>query len=332
MVKKFVLHPAITRVVKVGEELVLHGAPDLVKFADPDGRLLPLFSSPDGFELESLAAIALSPGEEEDLAAMVNVLRERGLIIEARASRERAGGDEYLNWIDLLAGSTQSHYREFALPTGTKAVDGYCVDVVGQGRLREVLAELLMNSGIHVNAGTSIPAAAGSLTVICGDGTTSKDALRRMNREVVRLGRNALYIDISLPLISVGPLYVPKSSACYDCLFTRLRSNAAVASESGQRGAWVKPAGEAGMLATAVGASLAANAIVQLAHGLRHMVPAGTLIEFDLATHSASHTRVVRAPRCATCASNMANYTGTSHFRVTELNAGGSSGTRIGIG
>ena len=314
MKRRYKFHPIIKKILKVGEDIVFHGTPDLIKIHDPEGKLFSLFISSTSFDLSDMLSVASSREEEADLSAVFSILIERGLLVDETEAASVDNG--FNNWIDFIARTTQGHYSQFGLLTGTKAAERFSVYAVGSGELVERLTTLLCATGISAASGNSIPTEPSDLCVILGDGT--KDSLLYINNEIVRLQRAALYIEIATPIISIGPLYVPRSSACYNCLQMRLNSNVVMPfdneSISGHAGI------NMGLIPIAIAAGLAANIIYELAHGLRHMVPAGTLINFDLSTHTSSNTLVVRSPRCSVCAASMANYTATSHFRVTGTN------------
>jgi ribosomal protein S12 methylthiotransferase accessory factor len=117
-------------------------------------------------------------------------------------------------------------------------------------------------------------------------------SLEGLNREALRTGTPWVLARPGGAGAWLGPRFVPGTTACWECLASRLRANAPPAPRAAPRGAPEGPVRAAAhLLASAVARLLATGD-----DGL-----AGTLVALDPARLRAEHHAVVRRPQCPAC-------------------------------
>jgi len=205
------------------------------------------------------------------------------------------------------------------------------VDVAAEGRLGRCMARQLEESGVGtVRTLTVDPAPAtngnaarrlrldpddvypagteaGSLLVLALE-AWDPARVEAVNRYALRTGTPWLLLQApSIREATVGPLFVPGSTACYMCFEARLRSNWAFLAEYQafqeylrERRAGARPWG--GLHAQfELTASLATLEVVRFVTGFSSPMLAGRFVSVDLFSHQTTRHEVLRVPRCPYC-------------------------------
>jgi bacteriocin biosynthesis cyclodehydratase domain-containing protein len=173
------------------------------------------------------------------------------------------------------------------------------VHLIGDEAACDGLARLLQRSGICAFRGDAPGGATPGLVVVGPGGDRA-----RINRLALENGAEWLPVgEFDGRTVSVGPLIVPRESACFECLLLRRESTSGCAQELALfRDVAARPGPRPSLLAAAV--ALAAELVVRWI-GVRDPFLPGTLFTLDAeeGISVASHT-VLRVPRCPACSSS----------------------------
>jgi bacteriocin biosynthesis cyclodehydratase domain-containing protein len=122
--------------------------------------------------------------------------------------------------------------------------------------------------------------------------------LREVNRRAV--GSDAAYLPVVLDrhLVSIGPLVLPRATACYECLYHRVRA--------GRRNLEAFEAVAArdhrpSRLSAHFAAASAAAGILRFLAGSALDLHMATVARHNLLTGDSGHTVALKVPRCPVC-------------------------------
>jgi bacteriocin biosynthesis cyclodehydratase domain-containing protein len=219
---------------------------------------------------------------DEVLAGVVTLLKTRRIIgVETATASQSA--DPIHDWLSHVAWT-----RDSVVPA---------VRLFGSGFLHTALASLLEEVGIACAQDEVPPAGADHLIVACLD--TPDDAwLRQINRRAVEADAAFLPVVLDRHVISTGPLILPGATACYECLYHRVRAgrrNLEAFEAAAERDH--RPS----RLAARYAAASAAALIVRFLTGSAFDLHIAQVTRHNLLTGAYGHTVALKVPRCPVC-------------------------------
>src|SRR5215471_18400060 len=224
----FVLHPALEVVSLPDCRFQIRGLNDNLTFDDATGVSDFLLSRCDGITHAGEILVHLHDGElQDEFARLISKLYAKGMLVKAS---EAFQGDPFLRQIDLLRRQVSGNVDDTSWPrpfppVTVSELSSVTVAVFGKGVLCNAAASLLTNWGLKVvrNPGVDFGGGPKSMALVCSDVDDRMEMLR-LNAEFVAAGMSALYACVSEYVARIGPLVVPRESACFACYDGRVRS------------------------------------------------------------------------------------------------------------
>ncbi|HYI39563.1 MAG TPA: TOMM precursor leader peptide-binding protein [Allosphingosinicella sp.] len=219
---------------------------------------------------------------DEVLAGAVALLKTRR-IIAAETANTLDSTDPILNWLSHVS----------LTPNGAAPA----IRLWGSGLLHTALASLLEEAGVACTSDEAAPVDGDHLIVNCLD--IPDDArLREVNRRAVEADAAFLPVVLDRHVVSIGPLILPRATACYECVYHRVRAGRRsleafeAATERDHR-----PSG----LAARFAAASAAAVIVRFLTGSAFDLHTAHVTRHNLLTGVSGHTVALKVPRCPVC-------------------------------
>lgn len=218
----------------------------------------------------------------EVLAGIVTLLKGRRII---RADTTEASGsiDPIHLWLSHVA----------LTPDGSAPV----CRLWGSGLLQSALGAVLRDVGVACTDDEVAPVAADELIVLCLD-VPDDGRLRQVNRLAVEADAAYLPVVLDRHVVSIGPLVLPRATACYECLYHRVRAgrrNLEAFEAAAERDH--RPS----RLAAHFAAASAAALIVRFLAGSAFDLHTAAVARYNLLTGGSGHTVALKVPRCPVC-------------------------------
>jgi bacteriocin biosynthesis cyclodehydratase domain-containing protein len=218
----------------------------------------------------------------EVLAGIVTLLKSRR-IVTAESTNAPGSIDPIHTWLNHLAWT----------PDGAAPV----CRLWGSGLLQAALRSLLGEVGVACTEDEAAPVAAHELIVLCLD-KPDDGRLRQVNRRAVEADAAYLPVVLDRHLVAIGPLVLPRATACYECLYHRVRA--------GRRNleafeAVAERDHRPSRLAAQFAAASAAAVIVRFLAGSAFDLHMAAVVRHNLLTGSSGHTVALKVPRCPVC-------------------------------
>lgn len=179
------------------------------------------------------------------------------------------------------------------------------IQVCGSGHLAEAVRADLARLQIPFSE-AFVPSAPNlSLIVACSD-YENHGVFRDRNRDAVGAGRAILFACLAEAGIRIGPLVVPRESACFECFHHRLRANLAFREEFDafiEHNAFLDEAGidsKAGIYAR-VGSGFVCTQILHFLLGTTQHCMVDKLVEVSPMTSELFSSQLLKLPRCGVC-------------------------------
>lgn len=270
-----------------GRILVLSPRGDFI-LADPRGFVAKVLHAVEANQdLADIVASGDRGEERAGLTRLIEMLRDRGVL------QSRDEGPLEDQHADALV-------RWSALATGTPNINVRCA-VVGEGLLCDELKSLLIDTGVEI---TSIPPTEptdAGLIVSCADYPAHR-AFREINRLAVMANIPFLSVSLDRHIYAVGPLVIPKATACYECYYHRLRSN----QQDFLHFDLDDQRREASPLVAKTAATQAVAFIVRYLTGAAFELHTAAVVRQNLLDGRFGHATALRLPRCTVCGVNLA--------------------------
>lgn len=237
---------------------------------------------------------------DEVLAGVVTLLKTRR-IIGAEATNTPHSIDPIHAWLSHVA----------LTPDGAAPA----VRLWGSGLLHTALASLLEEIGVACADDEAAPVDADHLIVL-GLDMPDDARLRQVNRRAVEADAAFLPVVLDRHVVSIGPLILPRATACYECLYHRVRAGRRsleafeAVSERDHRPS---------RLAARFAAASAAAVIVRFLAGSAFDLHTALVARHNLLTGVSGHTVALKVPRCPVCGqANMRKPLKPAYGRPTE--------------
>ncbi|WP_448548288.1 TOMM precursor leader peptide-binding protein [Thalassotalea fusca] len=292
------VHPAITWQTIDSDKLQIR-VPDgqhitLTESAVLAGAMLERLIEPQNFEQIQDWAQQKQIGNEE-LETALATLHEYSIIVESRAKQNQGVFNNVLNFNVNSSKSIRSGLPFPYFSTIEAKGTGYIFNCVEQviEQTQPVLDELQNESqteGQH-------------LRIVCSD-IADQQYLLEQNRQAVKDKIACLTVQWTDEFLSIGPLYIPEESACYECLNVRKRAASnflseldAVLKRNTQRSVDVKLDSTLEYLI-----SYAVSRYLSLVtRGMFHLVKPNEVETWDILKAEKTVGEVLRVPRCDAC-------------------------------
>ncbi len=266
---------------------------------DDSGLIIALVKAAVGtLEIDSFVENHVTEYLAETVEQAVNGLVQQQILVPA----ETTECDPIFSYLDhvrkRLTGSTENKgYRPFD-PSEWE------VRLAGTGELHAHIKRSLAELGFAVVPfESSAPASQGKKPVIVA--TSDRDdsrAFSAINRTAVRDGIPAFYLSVDGHLLRVGPLVVPKATACIECLCNRVGSTRQHPSEYEARidSAKLIYCPPPSRLASHFASSALIHLLAYLA-GVETEVHLSPIHEYDMLRGSIRSSNLLKIPRCPVC-------------------------------
>lgn len=167
----------------------------------------------------------------------------------------------------------------------------------GSGLLYDALRRMLGEVGVACTDDVDAPLSADELIVACLDAPDEAE-LRRINAKAVDADAPFLPVVLDRHVVSIGPMVLPHATACYECLYHRVRA--------GRRNLDAFEAATVrrhhpSRLAAQFAAASAATMIVRFLSGSAFDLHTAAVARHNLLTGSSGHTVALKVPRCQVC-------------------------------
>jgi len=164
-----------------------------------------------------------------------------------------------------------------------------------------------------------------TLAVVCSD-KTSVNAFQMFNEGCLIADRKWIRAVADHHMGSVGPLFVPRQTACFTCLRLRLLSNAPHPEEAAavdrHLAAESDATPEVALLSGLAGAiaNLLAVEVLKVLTGFSYPITTGAFLSLDLFTMELSRHEVLKLPRCPACGP----FRHRSQAKIWDIDSGGT--------
>lgn len=276
----------------------LVGSGDRLQLRFPDGQSITF--DRDVARLDRcLAALAAGTFEADDVGlALLSLLRERS----ALTVLDDAGADWAIDIYEFAFRRAQG--PEGAPRSDVNAARGTPLCVFGSGWMQE--QALAAAEALGMRRRVLIDELGPDGLLLVTSDRYDPDFFRSANRQAVSTGARAVFAHRQLSRIVVGPLVLPRESACYECYFQRQRAASRFKAEFDSRvraaaAARATAARSPSRVAAGLCQSLLALLLLAAAARAYDVFEPGTLVSFDVLTLEKSRQPVLRLPRCSVC-------------------------------
>jgi bacteriocin biosynthesis cyclodehydratase domain-containing protein len=288
------INPAV-EIIRLGDgQIQFYGASPSLTVRDEEGHLSALISWCDGSRSETDVLTLLST-RIADADKLLGFLIARRCLVAG----DRAASRDVL--VDLMMMSRPEDPPANRPP----ALADRRIEVVGSGVLFDSVLELLSDLEPTVSARSVDGATQGhvDLSIVLSD-ACSHTAFRNSNRLALSSGVPALFASVDRAVGRVGPLVVPRQTACFECFHYRLRANSLFRTEYDARVSGTEHAQTGGavsrIVARSVGNVVTTAALGWLMNDPRMGRP-NRFIELDVLTLRVTTHAVLKLPRCPAC-------------------------------
>lgn len=265
-----------------------------VRFPDGDHITFDRDGAAIGRLLTEMSSSARA-GDDPLAAAVFVFLGDRNMLIKAMTP-DRDWMEDALEYILRLAEGQPS------ISPLEKARD-MLMDVRGKGWLADLAREACAVVGIKTANGQPLDEEPGLIVAVAD--LVSYDWFSEVNAEAVAKGVPVIFMWREVGRIVVGPLVLPRLSACFECYRRRVRMNVKFVAEFDAQ-ACGRPAGLAAAgseLASGSARTFIARQLLLIAAGAYDMVEPGAVHSYDLLTLEHGRQPVLKVPRCPVCSS-----------------------------
>lgn len=217
---QLIVHPAISWLQFDNEHLQIR-VPDgqnitLEERANEVRLILEKLSQPHSYE----ATVTWAQSQKIDreiVDSALSTLNEYSIIVETNPSHQSPLPGVFKNVIDFNINASKALRSGLAFPYFNQ------LEVVGEGDIKTVVASTAAEVEAYLISQTP-ESDTRSLRIVC---TTTGDQklLREQNKQAVKDKVAMLPVQWADDMFTIGPLYIPGESACYECLTIRRRAS-----------------------------------------------------------------------------------------------------------
>lgn len=247
------------------------------------GRLLTEMSSAARVDDDPLAA------------ALFDLLGDRNMLIRA-ATPDRDWMEDALEYVLRLAEGQPNI-------SPLEKARGMLMHIRGTGWLADLTREACAVVGINTVNPQILDDEPGLIVAVAD--LVSYDWFSHVNAEAVANGVPVVFVWREVGRIVVGPLVLPRLSACFECYRRRVRMNVKFAAEfdAQARAQPAELAAAGSELASGSARTFIARQLLLIAAGAYDMVEPGAVHSYDLLTLEHGRQPVLKVPRCPVCSS-----------------------------
>jgi bacteriocin biosynthesis cyclodehydratase domain-containing protein len=246
--------------------------------------------------LEAAVAAATNDDERHVWDRAGEVLRQRGLL------RREDEDDPSADW--LLASFDYVFRRTRAVRPPMAADAAQPVVVCGEGLIADVTRRCVTSLGRDLKPGAPAAEAPPGLRIACSD-HDDHEFLLEQNEVALREGVMSTFARRSGSRVLVGPIVVPRESACFNCYLERVVSNTEFIDEfegnARSSGARRPPLRDATGLMSGVLAFLVTQHVAFALERITTVARVGEVLAFDLLSSRTTRHPVLKLPRCRVC-------------------------------
>jgi|GEM_PF-1278632 hypothetical protein len=233
--------------------------------------------------------------EEEVLHGALSTLHQYSIVVETDTLSVDAVSGEFFKFTDFYAQTSRSLRRGLPAPYFSS------ITVLGQGVIQDAVRDVVEQLALPVAQASPLPRPA--LRILCSD-HGDQQYLREQNRLAHDAGEALLVIQFVEERFSIGPLYIPKESACYECFTLRKRAASSFLPEL--LGLQQQPAKRS----ADVGSDIVFNNLIKYAvgrylsivnNGMFHIIKPNEVETWDLLKAERHVGEVLQVPRCDVC-------------------------------
>jgi len=238
------------------------------------------------------------------ISNIINTLESRGYLISA--SNNDYSKDLHISHIDFLRTKSARFH-----PGNKEGFDFNMfleqpLILLGQGMVFDSASSSLQEAGYQLEINPEdLSQRFGSLAIACCD-FEDLTYFQEINREAVLYSLPILFCHFSEYLFKIGPLVVPKHTACFECYSQRLRIGSFFPSEfnayvennsekSKEKRSVISP-----LLSKLIG-YLVTDKILKHTAGIPQYSKLSEIVSFNTLQNSIEKERVLKLPRCAVC-------------------------------
>jgi len=293
------VHPAITW-QKIDDDKLQIRVPDgqhltLTESSNTVDLMLKQLSSPLEYAEIVTWAQHKNIGQEE-LETTLATLHEYSIVIE-KCPKEETG--IFNNVLDFNVNTSESIRAGLPFP--------YFLDfeVIGQGDIHDCVSKSVeqVRTSLSAYENQAVKAKRNKLRVVCSD-TGDQQFLTAQNAQAIEDKVAFLPVQWNDEFLSIGPLYIPEESACYECLNVRRRAASNFLPELD------------GLLKSPVTRSVNATLDATMSHlvsyaierylsiisrGMFHLIKPNEMESWDILKAEKTAGEVLRVPRCDAC-------------------------------
>jgi bacteriocin biosynthesis cyclodehydratase domain-containing protein len=293
---RLAVHPTVGLVILDDDRIQIIGFGEAFTVDDRQKHVRTLLDWCDGRRTET-EILELLNNRLENGKQLLEFMKSRQYITSVGPTRS----DLLLDYLDVFSRSVASLRPDRVRETDERLV---CVVIVGSGELANAASNVLGALGCKVRHRS-----ADEESEICDLQLALSDAVdhgwcRAVNRRAYSCGQPVLFGALDGHSVRIGPLTVPRESACFECYHHRLRSHAEFRREFDARILGYDRPGDTGsppLLAAQAGAVLAAAAAMGFIVEHVSLGRPNQIVEQDLLANRITTHTLMKLPRCPVC-------------------------------
>lgn len=234
--------------------------------------------------------------ERDILDSALNTLNEYSIVVENEENASHKQDGIFVNSLDFNVNSSKAFRAALPFPYFNK------IEVAGEGKIKQCV-EKISRSVIDDIPDAEVDTATRTLRIVCSyEG--KQQLIKQQNASAVEEKVALLAVQWADEYLTVGPLYIPGESACYECLNVRKRASTSFLAElDGVIKAPVKRAGKVqldpfieNLIVYAVGRYLSI-----VCRGMFHLIKPNEVESWDIVKAERTVGEVLKVPRCDAC-------------------------------
>lgn len=233
--------------------------------------------------------------EEQVLHGALSTLHQYSIVVEADTLSVSANSGEFFKYTDFYAQTSRSLRRGLPAPYFSQ------MTLLGEGVIREAVSQVLCQLPTPSSLDAPLPRKA--LRILCSD-QGDQSYIRQQNQLAHQANEALLVVQLSEERLSIGPLYIPEESACYECFTLRKRAASnflpelmGLQQQRPERSADV----QADVVLTHLIKYAVGRYLAIVNSGMFHLIKPNEIETWDLLKAERHVGEVLQVPRCDVC-------------------------------